>query len=102
MVRLGDFFKSLFSGGGKGGPGESPQVRAPGSSIPRAGRPSGPGVDRRGASPPRRPGELYQPGDVIGGQYEIGHKLGEGGFGIVYLGAVAKLTLGRWRVCGNK
>jgi tetratricopeptide (TPR) repeat protein len=29
--------------------------------------------------------ELYEPGDVIGGKYEVHHRLGKGGFGIVYL-----------------
>jgi len=29
--------------------------------------------------------ELYKPGDVIGGKYEVHHRLGKGGFGIVYL-----------------
>ena len=30
-------------------------------------------------------GHVYQPGDTIGGNYEVQHILGEGGCGVVYL-----------------
>lgn len=82
MANWKGFFGSLF-GRSQGKTGaENPAVSAPGLLEDRRPKPK----RRRPAAPVvQRAGELYRPGDVIGGEYEIRGKLGEGGFGVVYL-----------------
>ncbi len=67
MSYLNNFFQKLFGI-------EPPPKVVQKNSAPAAARPSQP-----------RAFEPYKKGDVIGGTFEVLRKLGEGGFGIVYL-----------------
>ena len=73
-----DFSDSLSGKGSKAGGGEMP---AP--SVPR--HEQKPQQTVRQNKTGDGSDEMYQPGDVIGGKYEVHHRLGKGGFGLVYL-----------------
>jgi eukaryotic-like serine/threonine-protein kinase len=75
MNGWGDFFGRLI---GKGQRPNGQGKLAPGKSGKLAKDPGAP------ARRQLRSNEFYQPGDVIGGKYEIRHLVGKGGFGLVY------------------
>jgi len=72
MASMKDFFSNLFGNRRKQNVGRSAVVQ-PKQPATR------PYLQRQ------REEELYKPGDMIAGKYEVHRKLGKGGFGIVYL-----------------
>lgn len=75
MSGWGDFFGRLLR---KGQEPNGQGKLAPGTS----GKPAR--ADGVSAQRQLRSHEFYQPGDVIGGKYEIGRLVGKGGFGLIY------------------
>jgi tetratricopeptide (TPR) repeat protein len=73
MSGMKDFFGNLF------GKGQKPDTCKPAGNKAKQNARQYHNVE----SQDKR--DIYQPGDVIGGKYEVHRKLGKGGFGIVYL-----------------
>jgi tetratricopeptide (TPR) repeat protein len=71
QFNIKNFFRYLF------GEGQKENANQPAVGVPQP--------DPSHHVQHQREEELYKAGDMIGGKYEVHHRLGKGGFGVVYL-----------------